>query len=143
MGQLSLPHFIPYKDILVGDSATKHFRISHQDVLAFSHLMGDTHSFHVVDAYAQQTVFKRRICHGVHLLAFVSALIGEQLPGFGTIYCSQDITFLQPIDVDEQAMAEVKVMEKLGRSRVKLQTRVYRADGTLAMEGAAVVKTHA
>lgn len=143
MGSIKVPKYIPYEDISVGDTASRHVQITNEDVLAFSSVIGDRNSFHVVDEYAQQTVFKRRVTHGVHLLAFLSTLIGEELPGFGAIYCSHEINFLQPVEIGEEIVVEIRVTEKMKHLRLRLYTSIRKQDGSVAVEGVAVVRAYA
>lgn len=91
------PFYIPYDELKPGDRAEMTVRVEDSQVREFSHLIGDTDSFHVSSEAAAATVFGSRICHGVHLLAYVSVAIGQKLPGFGTVYLSHAFTFTRPV----------------------------------------------
>ena len=134
--------YIPYEDIKVGDSARRESVIEDDIVLAFSSLIGDTNSFHVSDENAAKTVFKTRIAHGVHLATFVSTLIGQELPGFGTIYCSQTYDFRKPVYIGERIVTEVEVLEKLSHNRLRMSTVIKNAAGEIVVEGEAVIQTY-
>ena len=136
------PCCIPYADIHVGDRAAGEWQVTADIVDRFSALIGDTDSFHVSDEAAARTVFGRRIAHAVHLAAFVSVLIGQKLPGWGTIYCSQTYEFYRPVYLEETVTVEVTVLDKLPRRRLRLRTAMKNAQGQLVLDGAAVVKTH-
>lgn len=136
------PFYIPYDRIKAGDSARLTVLMDDKLVRDFSRVIGDTDSFHVSDEAAEATVFGHRICHGVHLLAYVSVAIGQKLPGFGTIYCSHEFTFHEPVYIGDTITVEISVLEKLPRRRLLLDTAISRGDGRQVMTGRAVVMTY-
>ena len=136
------PFYIPYEEIKVGDMASRESVISEEIVTKFSALIGDTDSFHVSDEAAAITVFKKRIAHGIHLATFISTLVGQELPGFGTIYCSQTYDFKKPVYLGETITTEVTVLEKLPHRRLKMRTLVTDSAGDTVLDGMAVVKTY-
>mgnify|MGYP002565031594 CR=1 FL=1 len=139
---MSTPFFIPWADIRPGDQARMDVVMDEQKVNAFSGVIGDTDSFHVSDAAAAATVFQKRICHGVHLLAYVSVAIGRNLPGFGTIYCSHSFSCHAPVYVGDTITVSITVLEKRPHHRLLLETDIHRADGILVLSGQAEVKTY-
>lgn len=136
------PFFIPYVEVNVGDQARRDSLITEDIVNRFSELIGDSESFHVSDEAAAKTVFKKRIAHAVHLASFVSTLIGQELPGWGTIYCSQTYNFYKPVYLGETITTEVTVIEKLPHQRLRMQTTMLNSDGGVILDGVAVVKTY-
>ena len=139
---MNKPFFIPYEEIKVGDSASRESLISEEIVTQFSALIGDTNSFHVSDEAAALTVFEKRIAHGIHLATFISTLVGQKLPGFGTIYCSQTFDFFKPVYLGETIRTEITVLEKLPHNRLRMQTTLYDNKGAKILDGIAVVKTY-
>ena len=85
-------------------------QVSEADVAKFAEISSDYNPVHLDEAYAQGTLFKGRITHGMHTAALISAVIGEQLPGHGAIYMSQNLTFLGPVRPGDTVTAEVKVI---------------------------------
>ena len=59
--------------------------------------------------YARDTIFEGRIAHGMLTAGLISAVIGEQLPGHGTVYMSQNLKFLAPVRPGDLVRAEVTV----------------------------------
>lgn len=112
------PFFIPY------DRARRTSLITEDIVSRFSALIGDMDSFHVSDEWATATVFKKRIAHGIHLSTFISTLVGQELPGFGTIYCFQTYEFRKPVFWGEAIEIEVVILEKLPHHRLRTSTLV-------------------
>ena len=139
---MSEPFYIPYEDVKVGDSARRESVITEELVSRFSALIGDTESFHVSDEAAAKTVFGKRIAHGIHLATYISTLVGQALPGFGTIYCSQVYDFKKPVYLEETICTEVTVLEKLSHHRLKMQTTIRDSVGDVVLDGVAVVKTY-
>lgn len=136
------PFFRPWDDIEAGESAELTVTLTEGQVNAFSALIGDTDSFHVSDEAARRTVFGGRICHGVHLLCYVSVTIGQKLPGFGTIYCSHTFDFHSPVYLGQGITVTVRVLEKLSHRRLRMETTITREDGAAVLTGQAVVKTY-
>lgn len=135
--------YIPFELIQVGDSAELTAAVNEEDVAGFSRLFGDTCSFHISDESAQMMPFEKRIVHGVHLLMYVSLTIGQKLPGFGTLYCSQTLVFRKPVFIGETITARVQVLEKMKGRRLCMSTVIENAGGETVMDGTAVVKTFA
>ncbi|MEG1773646.1 MAG: MaoC family dehydratase [Oscillospiraceae bacterium] len=139
---MSIPFYIPYEDLAVGQTAWLSVTITEEMVNQFSALIGDTGSFHVSDEAAAATDFGERIVHGVHLLAYVSVAIGQKLPGFGTVYCSHTFDFQNPVYLGDTVTVTIRLLEKLSHHRLRLDTEISRGDGAPVMRGSAVVKTY-
>ena len=76
---------------------------------------------HLDDAYARDTIFEGRIAHGMLTAALISAVIGEQLPGHGTVYLGQSLKFRAPVRPGDRVEATVSVTAiDHGRRRVTL-----------------------
>ena len=74
------------EDLTVGQSAEAKRTVTADDIDRFAAVSGDNNPVHVDDAYAAKTPFKTRIAHGMLAGAFISAVLGERLPGPGAIY---------------------------------------------------------
>lgn len=116
--------------------------ISEKEVKDFSRVVGDKDSFHVSEEAALKTPFQKPICHGIHLSAYISKLLGTELPGFGSIYLEQNLIFKQPVYMNECILVRVEVLEKLGKRRVKMKTSVYDVRRELVIDGEAIVLCH-
>ena len=135
--------YIPYDEIEVDYSAELEETFTEELVNAFSAVIGDTDSFHVSDESAAMTVFQNKIVHGVHLLAYVSVLIGKKLPGFGTIYCSHEFEFLKPVYIGDTVVVKVTVLEKMTHHRLRLRTTIEnKTRQESVFDGIAVIKTY-
>ena len=85
------------EDLEIGMSRTLERKITQNDILLFSKVSGDENPVHLDEEYAQQTIFGRRIAHGMLTASLISAVIAEQLPGHGTVYIKQTLKFVRPV----------------------------------------------
>ena len=98
--------------------------VTDEDIELFAQVSTDRNPVHLDEAYAQDTIFEGRIAHGMLTAGLVSAVIGEQLPGHGTVYLGQSLKFLAPVRPGDTVRAEVEVLEiDHSKRRVKLDTR--------------------
>jgi 3-hydroxybutyryl-CoA dehydratase len=127
-------------EINVGDAAQFSKTITESDVYLFARITGDLNPAHINEDYARNTFFKSRIAHGVLAGGFISAVLGMQLPGPGTIYIRQELNFLAPMTFGDTITARVTVTEKLPeKNRLKLSTTCMNQEGMIVVDGEAVV----
>ncbi|MFI0396142.1 MaoC family dehydratase [Paracoccus jiaweipingae] len=113
--------------------------VTDRDIEMFAEVSTDRNPVHLDEDYARDTMFEGRIAHGMLTAGLISAVIGEQLPGHGTIYLGQTLKFMAPVRPGEVVRAEVRVeMIDLSRRRVTLATRCLVGD-TVVLKGEAVV----
>tara|TARA_Y100001947_G_C10288611_1_gene281805 strand:- start:27 stop:470 length:444 start_codon:yes stop_codon:yes gene_type:complete len=127
------------EDIEMG--MTRYIRkiITDKDIEQFAEISTDHNPVHLDDEYARDTIFEGRIAHGMLTAGLVSAVIGEQLPGHGTIYMSQNLKFLAPVRPGDLVHAEVKVVDiVIDKRRVKLDCRCE-VNGKNVLVGEAMV----
>jgi len=119
-------------------SATRVF--SMDDVQTFAALSGDANPIHLDPEFARQSIFGRPIVHGLFTTSLFSRLLGEELPGPGTIYLGQSLSFVRPVFVGDEVTASVEVTHiRQDKPIVTLRTIVTTNDG-IAVDGEAVVK---
>ena len=127
-------------EIKVGDSSEFSKTIGESDVYLFAGVTGDLNPFHINEAYAKQTFFKGRIAHGMLLAGFISTVVGCQLPGPGAIYVSQELKFMAPARIGDTITAKVVATDvDVENNRVALQTTCTNQEGTVVLDGKAVV----
>ena len=74
------------EDIEIGMRRHLRKQITDRDIELFAEISTDHNPVHLDDAYALDTIFAGRIAHGMLTAGLISAVIGEQLPGHGTVY---------------------------------------------------------
>ncbi len=127
-------------ELKVGDSAEFTKTISEADVYLYAGVSGDLNPAHINESYAQNTFFKTRIAHGMLSAGFISAVLGMQLPGPGTIYMRQELSFRAPVRIGDTITARAEVIEiNVERNRVRLKTTCVNQEGTLVLDGEALV----
>jgi 3-hydroxybutyryl-CoA dehydratase len=110
------------------------------DVRNFAGVSGDTNPMHLNEEFAQQTVFKGCIVHGMLTASLISAVIGTKLPGPGCIYMSQSLKFLAPVRVGDTVYAVVTVKELFpDKRRVLVSTSCFVRE-TMVLDGEALLK---
>ncbi len=113
--------------------------IGDREIALFAELSSDRNPVHLDDDYARDTIFEGRIAHGMLTAALISAVIGEQLPGHGTVYLGQNLKFMAPVRPGDCVEATVSVAAiDHGRRRVTLDC-ACRVGDTVVLKGEALV----
>lgn len=124
----------------VGDAAEFSKTVSEADVYLYAGVTGDVNPAHINETYARRTSFKTRVAHGMLLAGFISTVLGNRLPGHGTIYVRQELDFLAPVHIGDTITARAEVVEVIrGKNRVKLRTTCVNQEGTKVVDGMALV----
>jgi 3-hydroxybutyryl-CoA dehydratase len=124
----------------IGDAAEFAKTVTETDIYLYAGITGDFNPAHVNEAYAKNTFFKTRIAHGMLTAGFISAIIANQLPGPGTIYLKQDLSFLAPVHIGETITARVEILElNTDKNRVRLKTTCSNQDGVIVLSGEGLV----
>jgi 3-hydroxybutyryl-CoA dehydratase len=128
-----------FDELNLGQSAERSQVVGAGDIEAFAAVSGDSNPVHLDDGYAKTTPFGERIAHGMLSAAYISAVLGTQLPGPGAIYLNQSLRFRRPVKVGDAVTARVTVTaldEK--RGHVTLET-VCLVNGKAVLDGEALV----
>ena len=128
------------EELKVGDTARFSKTVSESDVYLFAGVTGDLNPAHVNEDYAKDTFFKTRIAHGMLSASFISTVIGTLLPGPGTVYMRQEVSFLAPVKFGDTVTAIVEVVEIIAnKKRVRLKTYCINQENTTVVVGEALV----
>jgi 3-hydroxybutyryl-CoA dehydratase len=127
------------EDIEIGMARSLSKTIGDREIALFAELSTDHNPVHLDDAYARDTIFEGRIAHGLLTAALISAVIGEQLPGHGSVYLGQTLKFRAPVRPGDRVEATVAVTGiDHARRWVTLDCRC-RVGDTVVLEGEALV----
>ena len=130
-----------YDTLKVGDKDSTSKVITSEDVLLFAQVSTDNNPVHVDEEFAKTSIFGKRIAHGMLGASLISAVLGTKLPGFGTIYMSQEVKFKRPVFLGDTLTAWVEVAEKIdAKKRMILHTWVENQDGVAVSDGQALVQ---
>jgi 3-hydroxybutyryl-CoA dehydratase len=125
------------EDMSVGMTAVYTRTVTEADIVLFCGISGDSNPVHLDEQFAQKTMFKGRIAHGMLTASFISTVLGTKLPGPGCIYVSQSLKFRAPVHIGQTVTARVTVRKvDPVRGRVTVETVCYVED-ILVIEGEA------
>ena len=124
----------------IGQTASMSKTISEFDVYAFAGISGDFNPVHIDEVYASNSMFKRRVAHGMLTAGFLSTVLGTKLPGVGSVYISQTLKFTAPVYIGDTITATCTINEILyERNRIILNCTVKNQDGKEVLAGQAVM----
>ena len=127
------------EDLEIGMTRSLRKVVTDRDIEMFAEVSTDRNPVHLDDSYAQDTIFEGRIAHGMLTAGLISAVIGEQLPGHGTVYLGQSLKFMAPVRPGDMVLAEVTVTEiNHPRRKVTMDTKCSVGE-TVVLKGEAVV----
>ena len=124
----------------VGDTASVSKNVTDEVIRAFAKVSGDHNPLHLEEGFAATSRFGRRIAHGMFGAALISSVLGNELPGAGSIYLSQTLKFRGPAFIGDTLTARVTVASiREGKPLVTLETVCENQDGDVLIQGEAVV----
>jgi 3-hydroxybutyryl-CoA dehydratase len=128
-----------FADLAVGMTVSTENTVSDQDVIDFARVSGDYNPLHMDEAYAQTTQFKGRIAHGALSASYISAILGNDLPGPGAVFMELNLKFVRPVRIGDMVTSSAEVVELIERGcRVRLAVK-GEVDGKIVMKGEALV----
>ena len=124
----------------IGQKAQTSKTITETDVILFAGVSTDINPVHLDEEAAKQGIFGKRVAHGILVSGLISAVLGNKLPGPGSIYMGQDLKFLAPVFIGDTITAEVEIIELIPeKSRIKLNTTCTNQDGKVVISGTALI----
>jgi len=128
-----------FDELSVGQSAETTRVVGSGDIEAFAALSGDLNPVHLDEAYAQTTPFGGRIAHGMLTAAYISAVLGNELPGPGSIYLSQSMRFRRPVRIGDPVTARVTVTALDARKGHATFATLCEVNGKTVIDGEALI----
>jgi len=124
----------------VGQSVSTTEIIDDKMVRGYADVTGDHNLIHMDEAFAEKTKFHHRIAHGGILFGLASKVLGEQMPGLGTIYMSQLVNFHAPVYINDTVTCVATITALLPKHVAKISTVVTNSKGVIVMDGVSTVK---
>ena len=127
------------EDIEIGMARSLSKTITDREITLFAEVSSDHNPVHLDDAYAEGTMFKQRIAHGLLTASLFSTVLGTKLPGPGCIYLSQSLKFRAPVHIGDEVVATGKITSldpEKGRAVLAMQAAV---NGKSVLDGEAVL----
>lgn len=127
------------EELCVGRSRTLTKVIGEREIELFAEVSEDRNPLHLCEHRASESIFGERIAHGMLSASLFSAIIGERLPGHGTVYLSQNLRFLAPVRIGDEVTATVTVAAVNPERRRALLTCEARVGDKVVITGDAEV----
>jgi phosphotransacetylase/acyl dehydratase len=129
-----------FDEIRIGDSAELTRTLKPKDIELFAVMSGDVNPAHVDADFANSDLFQQVITHGMWGGALISAVLGTELPGPGTIYVKQNFSFRRPVGLGDTITIRVTVAEKNAPdNHVTLDCLCINQNGDTVIDGQAQV----
>jgi 3-hydroxybutyryl-CoA dehydratase len=128
-----------YEDLSLGMTHETHHVITEKDIELFAEVSGDRNPLHMDEEFAKKTAFGQRIAHGALTASYISGILGNDLPGPGSIFVGLSMRFRRPVYIGSKVIVRVEVTEMIERgNRVTLKVSCN-VDGKAAISGEAIV----
>ena len=121
------------------DTFSKSFQLSEQQINTFADCTTDRNPVHLDEDYAQNTIFKKRIAHGFLVGSFISAVLGNDFPGQGTIYLRQNMNFKKAVFIGDTITVKVTVTAITDKNWLELETLCMNQYDEVVISGEALV----
>jgi len=126
-------------ELSVGQSDSFSKTISESDIYLFAGVTGDFNPAHVDEENAKGSKFQSRIAHGMLSAGLISSVLGMKLPGPGSIYLNQTLTFCAPVHIGDTITATAEILSiDYEKKHVILKTVCYNQEGQIVVKGEAV-----
>ena len=126
----------------VGSVARRTRKVRRRDIELFTQMTGDRNPLHYDAAAAAHSRFGGLIVQGGVTSGLLNAVVAEDLPGPGSVFLHVDWSFKAPVRPGDEITAEVEVLEaRADKPLTKLRTTIVNQDGTVVLDGSAMVWT--
>lgn len=132
-------HGYYFEDLSVGMTSIFAKTVTEADIVMFAGISGDTNPVHINQLFAEGSMFKNRIAHGMLSASLISTVVGTRLPGPGCIYVSQNLRFRAPVKAGDTVVARATIKEILPERRRVALTTVCTVGDTVVIDGEAVM----
>jgi len=123
-------------DLRVGQFAERVKTVTEADVRAFAEITGDYNPLHFDEEFAASTRFGRLVAQGGVAAGLFNALVAMDIPGAGTVFMSQTLTYRAPAYLGDTLRARVEVLSlKPDKPVCQLKFEVFNGDGVCILDG--------
>jgi 3-hydroxybutyryl-CoA dehydratase len=127
------------EDLSVGMTNIFAKTVTEADIVMFAGISGDTNPVHINQLFAEGSMFKNRIAHGMLSASLISTVVGTRLPGPGCIYISQSLRFRAPVKAGDTVVARATVKEIMPERRRVVLSTVCTVGDTVVIDGEATM----
>jgi acyl dehydratase len=123
-------------DLQVGQRARRTQTVTAREVELYAQITGDRNPLHFDAEFAGRTRFGRLVAQGGIAAGMLNALVAMDLPGPGTVFLSQTLTYRAPTYLGDTLTAEIEVLSvKPDKPVCQLRATITNQDGTVLLEG--------
>jgi acyl dehydratase len=120
----------------VGQRACRTQTVTAREVELYAQITGDRNPLHFDADFAARTRFGRLVAQGGIASGMLNALVAMDMPGPGTVFLSQTLTYKAPAYLGDTLTAEIEVVSlKPDKPVCQLRASIVNQDGTLLLEG--------
>lgn len=127
-----------WAELQVGDCASINRSCVVQDLILFAHVSGNTNPLMLPDT-ARSKPATNVVAPSMWIGSLISAVLGNVLPGPGTLYLSQSLEFTKRVHVGDRLKVTVTCIEKRAEPTAVFKAMVADDLGDVVCEGVAVV----
>lgn len=130
-----------FDEIKIGDTASFNKILTKNDIEFFAIITGNANPIHLNEDYAQKHLESHKVvAHGAWIISLISNLLGNEIPGPGTVYVSQESRFHHRVEVGDNLTVTIQVIEKKAEGQlVVFDAKVINQKGVLILTGKSVV----
>lgn len=129
----------PFDQLVIGMEASETRVCVADDLYVYAHASGNLNPMHLPKEDGDGDGMPEAVVPSSWVGALISGVLGNRLPGPGTLYKSQSLNFLGRANAGDSLTAWVRITGLGADREVQLDTWVERGDGTRIAEGQAVV----
>ncbi|MBW7862120.1 MAG: bifunctional enoyl-CoA hydratase/phosphate acetyltransferase [Rhodocyclaceae bacterium] len=130
-----------FDEIRVGDHARLLRTLRPDDIHLFAVMSGDVNPSHVDVEYARSSQFREVVGHSMWGSTLISAVLGTEFPGPGTVYVSQSLNFSRPVAIGDTLTITVTCREKYAHNHhIVFDCLAVNQDGLKVIDGTAEVQ---
>ncbi|PTQ73363.1 phosphate butyryltransferase [Celeribacter persicus] len=130
---------VPFDELEVGMEAENRRLCVADDLYVFAHASGNLNPLHLPKEDGDKDGKPEAVAPSFWVGSLISSVLGNKLPGPGTLYKSQTLRFLGRAHAGDELVARVKLIRKTDERSAIFETTVALADGTVLVEGEAEV----
>lgn len=97
----------------IGDSFVSTKTVTDDLVRDIAKVSGDVNPIHLNEEYAKTTPFGRKIAHGLFCLNEISAVLGNYMPGPGTIIISEEFRYKKPVYIGDCISTKIETIKRV------------------------------
>lgn len=126
-----------WDELSVGDTASLKRTVTSRDLYLFAHASGNLNPLHLPPEH--DTTSQASVAPSMWVGSLISSLLGNVLPGPGTLYLEQHFQFIERACIGDVLTVSVRLLDKQVKPTVLFETNVTDQENRLVASGQAKV----